>query len=105
MPDSNNRTTEAELSFAILGILRGENPPELSVQELINRIPAVLKLTNEDQQQSATRPGEEIWEQRVRNIKSHHDVSGNYLQEGYLEYIPGGLRLTQAGRIHWEENI
>ena len=104
MPDGNNRTTEAELSFAILGILAELDPPEMSVHALIDRIRAVLQLTNEDRQPSPTRPNEQIWEQRVRNIQSHHDTSGNYIAEGYLEHIPGGLRLTKRGRTYWINN-
>lgn len=104
MPDGNNRTTEAELSWTVLEILDDHSLGEMSVQGLIQEIPKRISLTSEDQQMSETRANEELWEQRVRNIRSHHQTAGNYIAEGYLEHIDGGLRITDAGRLHYEHN-
>jgi glycine cleavage system pyridoxal-binding protein P len=104
MPDNHNRTTEAELSKVVLEILYQSGSGEMSVHDLIRDIPKYVNLTTEDRQQSETRENEEIWEQRVRNITSHHESPGNFIAEGFLEHIKGGLRLTEAGRVHHEHN-
>lgn len=104
MPDANNRTTEAELSSVVLEILYDHELGEMNIQDLIREIPNRLNLTQPDQQLSGTRPNEEVWEQRVRNIQSHHGVAGNYIAEGFLEHVKGGLRITPAGRRHYENN-
>lgn len=102
MPANFNRTTEAELSFVVLGILYENADGEMSVRDLIREIPKWTELTAEDREQSLTRENEELWEQRVRNIQSHHETAGNFIAEGYLEHVKGGLRITQAGRLHYE---
>lgn len=102
MPDANNRTTEAEISYAVLKILYGTPSGEMSIHELIREIPAHISLTPEDRKISSTRPNEELWEQRVRNIQSHHETPGNYIAEGLLEHVDGGFRITSAGRLHYE---
>jgi hypothetical protein len=39
-----------------------------------------------------------MWEQEVRNIKSHFESPSNYIYEGYLEHVPGvGYRVTDRG--------
>jgi hypothetical protein len=40
-----------------------------------------------------------MWEQKVRNIKSHSEAPGNFICEGYLEHVPDvGHRVTEAGK-------
>lgn len=64
-------------------------------------IPGHVRLTAGDLAASGTRPGEPMWHQIVRNIRSHHAVDGNYIAEGYLEHVPRvGYRITAAGRVH-----
>lgn len=98
MPDEYNRTTEAELSEVVLQILAEVPNGQASFGELIAKIPQRLNLTSEDLTASQTRPGEAVWEQRVRNIKSHKNAFGNIINEGYAIEIPGGLQITEAGR-------
>jgi len=104
MPDGNNRTTEAELSWVVLGVLYERTSGTMSIRGLIREIPNRIQLTPEDGERSETRPNEEVWEQRVRNITSHHNTAGNYIAEGFLEHVSGGLGITQAGRQHYEHN-
>ena len=60
-----------------------------------------MNLTAEDQEQSGTRPSEEIWEQRVRNLKSHDKTPGNVIAEGFVMHARRGTyRLTEAGELH-----
>lgn len=102
MPDGQNRTTEAELSAVVLEILYDRPNGRSTVQQLIAAIPRRLVLTPEDQAQSDTRPNEEIWEQRVRNIRSHHNTAGNYIAEGLLAAVDGGYEITAMGRLRIE---
>jgi hypothetical protein len=52
---------------------------------------------------SETRPSEELWVQRIRNIVSHRDVIGNFIHEGLLSYSDGMLRITPEGRALIEQ--
>jgi Mrr N-terminal domain len=74
---------------------------EASVRELVRHVPEYVNLTPEDREPSDTRPPEEMWEQRVRNLKSHDKTPGNVIGEGFVEQVGRGLyRLTEAGRLH-----
>lgn len=98
MPDEYNRTTEAELSEIVLQLLAESPNGRLTFSELIDEIPNRLRLTPEDLVQSQTRPAENVWQQRVRNIKSHKKAFGNIINEGYVTEIANGLEITEAGR-------
>ena len=94
-----NRVTEAEVAFAALQIAAAQSNGVASFHRLKQEIPNYLKLSADDQQQSTTRPNEEMWEQLIRNIKSHFDVPGNFICDGYLEHVKGvGYRTTTAGK-------
>src|SRR5690554_3523386 len=96
---ANGRSSEADISEAVLKILAGRPNGEATIGYLKKQIPSVLTLTAGDRQQSVTRPNEELWEQLVRNIVSHKTTEGNYIAEGYLAAPSRGrLRITQAGR-------
>lgn len=95
MPD----VTEAEIAEAVLKILVGTATGDASLGYLKARIPDYVKLSAADLEESETRPGEPMWEQRLRNIKSHYKTEGNYIAEGYLTAPSRGrLRITDAGR-------
>lgn len=65
------------------------------------KIPGLVNLTAADQAPSPTRPGEPMWHQIVRNIKSHYNQDNNYIALGYLEHVPGvGYRITPSGLTH-----
>jgi len=62
-------------------------------------MPAFMNFADDDNELSGTRPGETLWHQQVRNIKSHHDNGA--LQNGYLVHVPRtGYRITERGRQH-----
>ena len=96
---SSGITSEAEISQVVLRILSDTDGGDASLGYLRKRIPILIKLSGDDTAQSDTRPNEQMWEQRLRNIKSHHGTPGNYIAEGYL-LAPsrGRLRITDAGR-------
>jgi glycine cleavage system pyridoxal-binding protein P len=98
MTNPHGRTRENEFAELILQILK-ENPSgQASFSEIINEIPRHIYLTEEDKKPSGTRFGEQMWEQRVRNITSHKDSRKNYIYEGYMESVPDGLRITERGK-------
>lgn len=92
-------TSENEIAEAVLRILAGTATGEATLAYLKNRLPDHITFTAADLVESVTRPGEAMWEQRLRNIKSHHKVDGNYIAEGYLTApSKGRLRITATGR-------
>jgi phosphoribosylformimino-5-aminoimidazole carboxamide ribonucleotide (ProFAR) isomerase len=94
-----NRTTESEVALATLRIAVDRPDGIATFNRLKKDLPNHLKLSDADRAQSLTRKNEEIWEQLIRNIKSHHDVAGNILCEGYAKHIPRvGYQITDSGR-------
>lgn len=70
-----------------------------SYAELRKEVPRRHRLSAMDTLQSVKRPREEMWEQKMRNIKSHHKSEGNFIYEGYLTHVPRvGYKVTDAGR-------
>ena len=95
------KTTEQVLGNAVIKVLLGQPSYEGTVRTLIKNIPTHVKLTPEDEAPSKLRIGESMWEQRVRNLKSHDKTAGNVIAEGYVENVSKGrYRLTKAGLLH-----
>ncbi len=95
---SANRVTETEVAEAVLKVLGAYPNGQAAISAIVKAVPNHLKLSDQDCTPSATRTNEEMWEQQVRNITSHKSTPGNFICEGYLESVSGGLRLTEAGR-------
>jgi hypothetical protein len=93
-----NRVTEEDVASAVLRVLNAYPCRAACIQDLKVQIPKYLRLSESDRARSKTRPSEEIWEQQIRSITSHCERPGNFIYEGYLERIRGGLRITAAGR-------
>jgi hypothetical protein len=93
-----NRVTEHDVADAACKVLTKRPNDEASIKVLVKEIPSHLTLSPEDRAQSKTRHNEEIWEQQIRNIQSHHKSPGNFIYEGFLERTEGGLRLTESGK-------
>ena len=92
-------TTETEIAEAVVKILAASKTGEAKISVLKKLVPNLVKLSLEDLAQSDTRPNEPMWEQRLRNIKSHAKTEGNFIAEGYLTAPSRGvLRITDAGR-------
>jgi hypothetical protein len=94
-------TSEPELGQAVMAVLATQPNHEATIRTLIKSVPNHLTLTADDHLPSGTRPGEEMWEQRVRNLKSHDTTAGNVIAEGFVQHAGRGrYRLTPAGRQH-----
>src|SRR6185437_1863322 len=94
-----DRITESEVAFAICQIAKTAPSGVVSFARCKREIPDYLKLSAADRRVSTTRPNEQMWEQQIRNIKSHSDAEGNYICEGYLQHVPKvGYEVTEAGK-------
>ena len=99
------KTSEGQLGLAVMQVLAEYPNYEATVRTLIKNVPNHMKLTANDQLQSVTRPNEELWEQRVRNLKSHSGTPGNVIAEGFvLSLGRGRYRLTPAGLSHLQKS-
>ncbi len=95
------KTTEQKLGLAVMQVLAGEPGGEGTVRTLIKKVPGQVNLTDEDHTQSDVRLHEEMWEQRVRNLKSHDKTPGNVIGESFVAHVGRGrYRLTDAGWLH-----
>jgi hypothetical protein len=94
-----DRVTEHDVAHAACIVLASRPNREGSMQDLKRVIPDYLKLSTADLRRSTTRKNEAMWEQQIRNITSHHKAPGNFIYEGFLERIKGGLRLTETGHL------
>jgi hypothetical protein len=99
MPSRHDRVTENQVAFAICQIAKTAPSGTVSFARCKREVPDHLALSAADREQSPTRRNEELWEQQIRNIKSHSATEGNYICEGYLIHVPGeGYQITDAGR-------
>lgn len=86
-----SRTSEADMAEVVQRILNAQPKESMQYAELFDIVPRRLHLTRADTQQSRSRPGEQVWQQILRNIGSHE-------RNGFVR-IKGGLRLQwQRGR-------
>ena len=92
-------TSEPALGLAVMQVLSKHG--DCTVQKLIEHVPVYVNLTLDDLKRSGSRANEQMWEQRVRNLKSHEKTAGNVIGEGFMEHIgQGHYRLTKAGFLH-----
>ena len=99
MGSKPDRVTENQVAFAIVQIAKGMTDGIATFNRCRKEVPNHLELSAADLKQSTTRPNEAMWEQQIRNIKSHSDEPGNYICEGYLKHVPKvGYQVTEAGR-------
>ena len=100
---TGSRATESDIALAVLQVAESKPNGTATFDDLRQEIPSYVTLSPEDRVQSPTRPGEEMWEQQIRNIKSHDETFGNIISEGYAEHVQGeGYRITSSGRTHLE---
>lgn len=98
-----SQDAEVRISPGVLHIAATNKSGVATFNKCRADIPGLVKLTKGDLAPSGTRPGEPMWHQIVRNIKSHDREDTNYIALGYLEHVPRvGYRITEAGRKHYE---
>lgn len=89
----SNRTSETEFYSAVTAVLIDAGG-SATVTYVRRRIPKYLTLTSADLAPSPTRPGEQLWEQQVRNIVCHRDCDGNPIKTGKIRYSKRRLSLA-----------
>jgi len=99
MPSKDGRSTEQEIGKAVLRYLGSIPKGEATILEIKRHLAKHFPLTAADQEQSETRPNEEMWEQQVRNLVSHRTSADNLINDGLLSYRPRRLAITDAGRL------
>jgi hypothetical protein len=100
------KTSEPELGLAVMRVLATRPNYQATVRTLIKYVPDYVTLTDEDHEPSQVRAGEEMWEQRVRNLKSHDKTDGNVIGDGFVERVRWGTyRLTETGRLQLEHKM
>ena len=91
--------TEEDIALGVLQIAASQPGGVCTFKRAYSEIPNYVHLTPSNRAPSVTRRGEEMWEQLVRNIKSHDTSPDNFIQRGLLEHVPRvGYRITPAGR-------
>ena len=99
------RVTENEIANAVLNVAVRQPNGIATFDQIRDQVSEYVNLSCEDLRQSLTRKNEAMWEQQIRNIQSHHNVSENFIQKGYLEHVPKvGYRITNKGRKYLENN-
>ena len=95
------RTGEERIGIAVLRIAAARPDGVASYKRCYSELPGSGLLSAGDLALSKTRPGEPMFHQIVRNIRSHHDTEGNFIQRGLLQHVPKvGYRITEAGRAY-----
>ena len=95
------RVGEAEIGLATLRLAATQSNGVATFHRLKRETPDYVKLSAEDWEQSTTRPNEPMWQQIIRNIRSHDKAPGNIISEGFAVHVPRvGYRITDAGRTH-----
>lgn len=90
-----SRTSEPEFIAAVEAILVDAGG-SASVTYVRRKIPSYMPLTAADRLPSPTRPGEQLWEQQVRNIVCHRDCNGNPIKIGRFRYSKRRLWLANS---------
>ena len=95
------RMDESEISRGVMQVAADQKNGMATFKRCRSELPGLLNFSAADTALSGTRPGETMWHQQVRNIRSHHEAGGNAIDRGWLEHIPRtGYRITDAGRNH-----
>lgn len=93
------RITENEVALVVLKIANASIDGIATYYQIRSQLPSYVDLSDEDRKISETRTGEQLWEQQVRNIQSHHGAEGNFIREGYLNHVSKkGFQITDLGR-------
>jgi hypothetical protein len=94
-------TTEYKYALGVLQIADSHSNGLATLRRCKVDIPKYVKITAAENAPSQTRPGEPMWHQIIRNIKSHSADEGNFIAEGLLVHVVRvGYRITAAGKAY-----
>jgi hypothetical protein len=90
--------TEHDIALGVMKIAAMQPSSICTFKRAYLEIPMHVRLTADNTEPSIKRPGEPMWYQIVRNIKSHDGAEGNFIRDGLLEHVPKvGYRITRTG--------
>lgn len=90
---------EKHIALGVMKIAASQASGVCTFKRAYAEIPNYVNLSAGNLAPSQTRPGEPMWHQIVRNIKSHDQASGNFIADGYLVHVPKvGYAITRAGK-------
>ena len=95
MASKSGEITEEEVAMLTVEIAAEQPDGIASFARLRREVPGRYNLSAADLQRSVTRPNEAMWEQKIRNIKTHFETPGNFIYEGYLEHVPKSVTGSQ----------
>lgn len=78
---------ETDIARGVVQIAKANNGL-CTFRRAYREIPNYVQLDRANLAPSATRPGEPMWHQIVRNIKSHDYAPGNFIHNGLLVHVP-----------------
>jgi hypothetical protein len=91
--------TEVDIAWGIMRIAAQQPNGICSFRRARKEIPTHVKLSPANKVPSLKRPGEPMWHQLVRNIKSHDASYKNFIANGLLVHVRRvGYRITNKGR-------
>ncbi len=95
-------TQEDKIGLGVMQIAAAQPTNICTFKRAYTDMPTYVKLTPGNLKGSVTRPGEPMWHQIVRNIKSHQGGPHfNFIDAGYLVHVPRtGYRITNKGLNH-----
>ena len=93
-----NMAQERDIALGVMHIAASQPTGLCTFKRARQDIPKYVSLSAANLAPSQTRPGEQMWHQIVRNIKSHDQAFGNFIADGLLVHVPSvGYRVTSAG--------
>lgn len=99
------RATETDVAIAVMQIAAARSDGFCSFNRARADVPKYVTFAAADLKQSLKRPGEPMWHQLIRNIRSHHDADGNFIDRGLLVHVSRkGYEITAAGRAYLKKN-
>ncbi len=89
---------ERDISIGVLKIAAQQASSTCTFRRAYAELDKHVALSADNLVTSTKRPHEAMWQQLVRNIKSHDKSDGNFIAEGYLEHVSHvGYRITSKG--------
>lgn len=93
-----SRATEDDIAMCVARIAKARSDKLCTFNRARTQIPTMITLTKGDLEMSTARPGEPMWHQLIRNIKSHDSADGNWIDRGLLKHEKGrGYSITPKG--------
>lgn len=89
---------ERDIAIGVMQIAASQPSRICSFKRAYQELPQHVRLSAANLAPSVTRPGEPMWHQLVRNIRSHHESVKNFIANGLLVHVPKvGYQITAKG--------